>query len=90
MSYINSVLTISSPSGQTLTDFQAAAKNAGSSSLPPTVQGGAFGSPPAAASSTTGGSASSTPKGAGNMIRGDLRTASVAGILGLVFACYLS
>ena len=86
------MLTMARPSGQTVADFQAAAKNAGSSSMPPTVQGGSFGTPPAAASSGSSASASASPstKSLANMIRGDLRAPAFAGTLCIAFAWYLS
>jgi hypothetical protein len=69
-------------------DFQAAAKNTGSSSMPAGVQGGSFGTPQVAAASGSSGSASASPtsKSLGNMIRGD----TFAGILCMVFAVFLS
>jgi len=83
---------INPPSGQTVADFQAAAKNAGSSSMPPTVQGGSFGTPPAAASSGSNSSASASPstKSLASMIRGDLRAPAIAGVMCIAFAWYLS
>jgi hypothetical protein len=86
------MLTMTRGNGQTIDQFKTAASSAGSSTMPPGVQGGVFGNPPSGSTSGTasGTGSSSTPTNMGNRDHSDVGAWMFAGLVSFALASLIA